>query len=89
MPDKKSYQPGETAHVLAMLPTTKAHLLVTTELTGVLTARHVDSPSRGDDRRADRGSIRTQCLSDVAYVKDGEMYTHDRLLECAGDEQVS
>ena len=25
VPDKKSYQPGETAHVLAMLPTDNAH----------------------------------------------------------------
>jgi len=44
--DKKTYQAGETAHVLAMLPTDKAHLLVTTELTGVMTARIVDAASR-------------------------------------------
>src|SRR6185436_1778973 len=31
-PDQKSYKPGQTAHVLAMLPTDQAHLLVTTEL---------------------------------------------------------
>jgi len=46
VPDKKSYAPGETAHVLAMLPTDKAHLLVTTELMGVMTARHVEAPGR-------------------------------------------
>ena len=39
VPDKKSYRPGETAHVLAMLPKDNAHLLVTTELSEVLTVR--------------------------------------------------
>jgi len=79
--DKKSYQPGETAHVLAMLPTDKAHLLVTTELTGVMSARIVDAPSRAvmvdvpiEARYAPNVYL------NVAYVKDGEMYTHDRLL---------
>jgi len=79
--DKKSYQPGETAHVLAMLPTDKAHLLVTTELTGVLTARIVDSPSRAvmidvpiEPRYAPNVYL------NVAYIQDGEMYTHDRFL---------
>ncbi len=79
--DKKSYQPGETAHVLAMLPTDKAHLLVTTELTGVMTARIVDAVSRAvmidvpiEPRYAPNVYL------NVAYVKDGEMYTHDRLL---------
>ncbi|HLF83582.1 MAG TPA: MG2 domain-containing protein, partial [Blastocatellia bacterium] len=79
--DKKSYQPGETAHVLAMLPTDKAHLLVTTELTGVMTARIVDAPSRAvmidvpiEPRYAPNVYL------NVAYIKDGEMYTHDRFL---------
>ncbi|HJZ68213.1 MAG TPA: MG2 domain-containing protein, partial [Blastocatellia bacterium] len=79
--DKKSYQAGETAHVLAMLPTDKAHLLVTTELTGVLTARIVDAPSRAVmiDVPIERRFEPNVYLS-VAYIKDGEMYTHDRLL---------
>jgi uncharacterized protein YfaS (alpha-2-macroglobulin family) len=79
--DKKAYQPGETAHVLAMLPTDKAHLLVTTELTGVMSARIVDAPSRAvmidvpiEARYAPNVYL------NVAYVKDGEMYMHDRLL---------
>ena len=41
VPDKKSYQPGETAHVLAMLPTDKAHLLVTTEMASVMSHRRL------------------------------------------------
>src|SRR2546426_6734431 len=44
--DKKSYRPGETAHVLALLPTDNAHLLVTTELATVLTTRQIDAPGR-------------------------------------------
>src|ERR1043166_4917613 len=44
--DQKSYKTGETAHVLAMLPTDKAHLLVTTELSEVITVRELDSTGR-------------------------------------------
>ena len=81
VPDKKSYQPGETAHVLAMLPTDKAHLLVTTELTGVLTARIVDSPARAVMIDVPiEARFAPNVYLNVAYIKDGEMYMHDRLL---------
>ena len=81
VPDKKSYQPGETAHVLAMLPTDKAHLLVTTELSGVLTARHIEAPARAVmlDVPIEARYAPNVYLS-VAYVRDGDMYTHDRLI---------
>src|SRR6202171_2209474 len=46
VPDKKSYKPGETAHVLAMLPADKAHLLVTTELAEGMTVRQIDATGR-------------------------------------------
>ncbi|HEV8487860.1 MAG TPA: MG2 domain-containing protein [Blastocatellia bacterium] len=82
VPDKKSYQPGETAHVLAMLPTANAHLLVTAELSGVMSARRVDASARAvmidvpvDPRYAPNVYL------NVAYVQNGEMYTHDRLLK--------
>ncbi len=81
VPDKKSYQPGETAHVLAMLPTDKAHLLVTTELTGVMTSTIVDSPTRAvmiDVPIEARFS--PNVYLNVAYIQDGEMYTHDRFI---------
>ena len=75
--------------MLAMLPTDKAHLLVTTELTGVMTARIVDAPSRAvmidvpiEPRYAPNVYL------NVAYVQDGEMYTHDRMLERAARRQV-
>ena len=82
VPDKKSYQPGETAHVLAMLPTTKAQLLVTTELGGVMATRNVAASGRAvmldvpiEPRYAPNVYLA------VAYVQNGEMYTHDRLLK--------
>jgi uncharacterized protein YfaS (alpha-2-macroglobulin family) len=81
VPDKKSYQPGETAHVLAMLPTDKAHLLVTTELSGVMTARHIEAPARAVmiDVPIEARYAPNVYLA-VAYVHDGDMYTHDRLI---------
>ena len=44
--DKKTYRPGETAEVLALLPTDKAHLLVTTELRGVMSVQRIDAVGR-------------------------------------------
>src|SRR5262249_43124677 len=41
VPDKKSYRPGDTAHVLAILPDDHANLLVTTERNSVMSARQV------------------------------------------------
>jgi hypothetical protein len=46
VPDKKSYKPGDTAHVLALLPKDQAHLLITTELSNVMTTRTMDAPGR-------------------------------------------
>jgi len=81
MPDKKSYQPGDTAQVLAMLPTDGANLLVTTELNGVLTSRIVSAKARAAmiDVPIESRYVPNVYLS-VCYVRDGEMYTHDRLL---------
>ncbi|MCI0390340.1 MAG: MG2 domain-containing protein [Acidobacteria bacterium] len=75
IPDKKSYQPGETAHVLAMLPADKAHLLVTTEMTSVMSNWRVDAVSRAVmiDVKIEERFIPNVYLS-VAYVKDGEMF---------------
>ncbi|MDQ3254326.1 MAG: MG2 domain-containing protein, partial [Acidobacteriota bacterium] len=81
VPDKKSYRAGETAHVLALLPTDKAHLLVTTELMSVLTVRRVEPAGRGvmidvpiEARYA------PNVFLNVTYVKNGEMYTQDQML---------
>lgn len=81
VPDKKSYQPGETAHVLAMLPTDKAHLLVTTELESVMTARQVEAAGRVVmiDVPIEARYAPNVYLG-VSFIKDDEMYTSDRSL---------
>ena len=81
VPDKKSYQPGETAHVLAMLPTDKAHLLVTTELMGVMTVRQIDAAARAVmiDVPIEARYAPNFYLS-VAYVSEGDMYSYEKML---------
>ena len=76
VPDKKSYRPGETAHVLALLPKEKAHLLVTTELDTVLDVRQLDVPGRAAiiDLPVEPRFAPDVYLS-VTYVRGGEMYT--------------
>ncbi|HEX8354754.1 MAG TPA: MG2 domain-containing protein, partial [Pyrinomonadaceae bacterium] len=76
VPDKKSYRPGETARVLALLPKEGAHLLVTTEMDGVLNVRQLDVEGRAaiidlpiEARFAPNVSL------NVTYVRGGEMYT--------------
>jgi uncharacterized protein YfaS (alpha-2-macroglobulin family) len=75
IPDKKSYQPGEKARVLAMLPADKAHLLVTTEMASVMSHWRVDAASRAVmiEVKIDEKFVPNVYLS-VAYVKDGEMF---------------
>ncbi len=77
--DKKSYQPGETAHVLAMLPTDKAHLLVTTELATVMDARHVYSEGRAVMIDVPiKENFSPNVFLGVTYIRDGEMYQHSK-----------
>jgi uncharacterized protein YfaS (alpha-2-macroglobulin family) len=81
IPDKKSYQPGDTAHVLAMLPFDKTHLLVTTELEQVLTARIVEAGGRAVmidvpiEARYSPNAYLSVCL-----IKDGDLYSQDHIL---------
>jgi hypothetical protein len=81
VPDKKSYKPGETAHVLAMLPADKAHLLVTTELSEVITAREIDSAGRSIviDVPIDR-KYEPNVYLDVSFVKDNDMYSQSQII---------
>jgi alpha-2-macroglobulin len=91
VPDKKSYQPGETAHVLAMLPVDKAHLLITTELESVMTARVMDAAGRVVmiDVPIEARYAPNVYLG-VSFIKDDEMYTSDRSLRVpARDKQLS
>ncbi|MFS8085282.1 MAG: MG2 domain-containing protein, partial [Acidobacteriota bacterium] len=81
VPDKKSYKPGETAHVLAMLPADKAHLLVTTELSNVFTVRQIDAAGRSIviDVPIDR-KYEPNVYLDVSFVKDNDMYNQSQLI---------
>jgi len=81
VPDKKSYRPGETAHVLAMLPKDNAHLLVTTELSEVMTVRQIDSPGRSIviDVPIERRYAPNVYLN-VSFVQDSDMFEQSRIL---------
>ena len=81
VPDKKSYRPGETAHVLALLPTDQTHLLVTTELSEVTTARQIDAPGRSVviDVPIERRFAPNVYLN-VSYVKKDDMVSESQLL---------
>ncbi|MGI9066393.1 MAG: alpha-2-macroglobulin family protein [Pyrinomonadaceae bacterium] len=81
VPDKKSYKPGETAHVLAILPTDKAHLLVSTELTTVMSLQQVSSPGKSIVLDIPiTGSYAPNVFLNVSYVKNGDMYSSDQRL---------
>jgi uncharacterized protein YfaS (alpha-2-macroglobulin family) len=81
VPDKKSYKPGETAHVLAMLPTDQAHLLVTTELSEVLSVREIDAAGRSIviDVPIEKKYAPNVYL-DVSFVKNSDMYSQSQIL---------
>ncbi|MGQ0761113.1 MAG: alpha-2-macroglobulin family protein [Acidobacteriota bacterium] len=81
VPDKKSYRPGETAHVLAMLPKDNAHLLVTTELSEVMTVRQIDSPGRSIviDVPIEKRYAPNVYLN-VSFVQDSDMFEQSQIL---------
>jgi uncharacterized protein YfaS (alpha-2-macroglobulin family) len=91
VPDKKSYKPGETAHVLAILPTDNAHLLVSTELSSVMSVQHVSSPGRSIVLDIPvQASYAPNVFLNVSYVKGGDMYTSDqRLVVPARDKMLN
>ncbi|MCA1626420.1 MAG: hypothetical protein LC742_00405, partial [Acidobacteria bacterium] len=81
IPDQKSYKVGETAHVLALLPTDKANLLVTTESQTVLTTRQLSSTGRAVMIDVPiEARFAPNVYLNVTYVKNGEMYTQERVL---------
>jgi uncharacterized protein YfaS (alpha-2-macroglobulin family) len=79
--DKKSYKPGETAHILALLPTEDAHLLVTTELKTVLSVREIDTTGRAAIIDVPiEARFAPNIYLNVTYVKKGEMFTQDQTI---------
>ncbi|MFN2498740.1 MAG: hypothetical protein ABR557_06630, partial [Pyrinomonadaceae bacterium] len=91
VPDKKSYRAGETAHVLAILPTDNAHLLVSTELNTVMALQHVNSPGRSLMLDIPiQANYAPNVFLNVSYVKNGDMYTGDqRLVVPARDKMLN
>ncbi len=91
VPDKKSYRAGETAHVLAILPTDNAHLLVSTELSTVMWVQHVSSPGKSIVLDVPiQASYAPNVFLNVSYVKGGDMYTSDqRLVVPARDKMLN
>jgi uncharacterized protein YfaS (alpha-2-macroglobulin family) len=81
VPDKKTYRPGETAHVLAMLPADQAHLLITTELATVMTTRIIDAPGRSVviDVPIERRFAPNVYLN-VTFVKDDDLYAESQFI---------
>ncbi|MGI8996765.1 MAG: alpha-2-macroglobulin family protein, partial [Pyrinomonadaceae bacterium] len=81
VPDKKSYKVGETARVLALLPTEKANLLVTTELSTVLTTRQLSTTGRAVMIDVPiEARFAPNVYLNVTYVKNGEMYTQNQII---------
>ena len=81
VPDKKSYRPGEVAHVLAILPKERANLLVTTELGSVMYTRQLNVSGRTAiiDVPIEKFYAPNVFLN-VTFVRDGDMYTSDQKL---------
>jgi alpha-2-macroglobulin len=89
IPDKKSYQPGETARVLVMLPTDKVHLLVTTELASVMTATQVDAEGRTVVLNVPIESrFEPNVYLNVSYVKDDDLYTGKQNLNVPARDKI-
>ena len=81
VPDKKSYRAGETAHVLALLPTEGANLLITTELDNVSSAKRVHVSGRTAILDVPiESSYAPNVFLSVTFVKDGDMFTSDQRL---------
>jgi len=89
VPDKKSYRPGEVAHVLAILPKEGANLLVTTELDSVMSARFVNAPGRTLilDVPIEKYYAPNVFLN-VTFVQDGDMHTSDQRLVVPARDKV-
>ena len=89
VPDKKSYRPGDTAHVLAILPKERADLLVTTELDSVMYTQHLNVPGKTViiDVPIEKYYAPDVFLN-VTFVRDGDMYTSDQRLVVPARDKV-
>lgn len=91
VPDKKSYLPGETARVLAILPHDAANLLVTTEVETVMSARFVKATGKTVILDVPIEKIYApNVFLNVTFVRNGDMYSGDkRLVVPARDKMLN
>jgi uncharacterized protein YfaS (alpha-2-macroglobulin family) len=88
IPDKPSYQPGETARVLAVLPVENASLLVTTEMNRIMDVGHYRTAGRVALLEVPiRESYSPNVSLSVTCVRDGEMYENSRSLAVPAREK--
>lgn len=88
IPDKKSYRPGETARVLAVLPNERAHLLVTTEMNRVMEVWRYRTEGRVAMLEVPiREDYAPNVHLSVVYVSDGQMYESSRSLAVPAREK--
>ncbi|MGH9899866.1 MAG: alpha-2-macroglobulin family protein, partial [Pyrinomonadaceae bacterium] len=89
IPDKKQYKPGETAHVLVLLPEEDAHLFVTTELQSITNAWHIEARGRSvtidvpvEERYA------PNIYLNITFIKNGEMNSQDAVLTVPATNKI-
>src|SRR5258705_5332161 len=72
-----------------MLPADKVHLLVTTELSEVITVREIDASGRSIviDVPIDR-KYEPNVYLDVSYVKDNDMYNQSQLVAVPANDKM-
>jgi alpha-2-macroglobulin len=88
VPDKKSYKPGETAHVLVLTGVPDAYLLVTTEARTIQSRKvvHATGPSATLDIPIESGQQPNVYVS-VAFLRDNNLYQANRNLKVPADQQ--
>lgn len=89
VPDKKSYRPGETAHVLAILPEEGANVLLTTEYHSVMYAKTVHVPGKTAilDVPIEKNYAPSVFVS-VTFVKNGDMFSSDERLQVPARDKM-
>jgi len=86
--DKKSYKPGDVAHVLVLTGKPDAYLLVTTEARTIQSKKivHATGPSATVDIPIESGQQPNVYLS-VAFLHDNNLYQANRNLKVPADQQ--
>jgi uncharacterized protein YfaS (alpha-2-macroglobulin family) len=86
--DKKSYKPGDVAHVLVLTGVPDAYLLVTTEARTIQSKKivHATGPTATLDISIESGQQPNVYLS-VAFLRDNNLYQANRNLKVPADQQ--